>query len=211
MSTAEDVISGKDVLPVPAQAPQIMFRVSDVRQYVYCPRIIYYNYVIPVPRHKTVKMESGQASHQDFAEMEKRRTLAKYGLDSGRREFSVYLESPRLGLSGILDMLISTDQGIYPVEFKNTSGGMGLHHKYQLAAYAMLVECLRRRPVRQGFVYVLPVKRAFTVVVDDAVRQHTKRILSSMRNLVQRGLIPPRTRSGGRCRDCEFRNYCGDA
>lgn len=186
-------------------------RVSDLRQYVYCPRIIYFNYVIPVPRHKTVKMEVGRDLHADFAELEKRRTLAKYHLDTGRREFGLALECPKLNLTGILDMLITTDTGLFPVEFKNTTGDMGLHHKYQLAAYAMLVESKWKRPVREGFVYALPGKRVFRVGMDDGVRVHVKRIIGAISNLVRKGIMPPRTRVGGRCRDCEFRNYCGDA
>lgn len=188
-----------------------LFRVSDVRQYVYCPRIIYFNYVIPVPRHKTIKMEAGQASHEDFADLEKRRTLAKYHLEGGSREFSVRLECRALNLAGILDMLIVSDAGLFPVEFKNTSGGMGLHHKYQLAAYAMLVESQRKRPVREGFIYALQGKRVFRVAIDAGVRVHVKRIVGAIVNLVDRAIVPPRTRAGGRCHDCEFANYCRDA
>lgn len=187
------------------------FRVSDVRQYVYCPRVVYFNYVIPVPRHRTVKMEAGQMTHADFAEMEKRRTLARYHLDEGTREFGLRLECAKLNLSGVLDMLVSTSSGLYPVEFKDTPGGMGLHHKYQLAAYAMLVESVRRRPVKEGFVYVVPGKRVFKVRMDANVRLHVRRIVGAMLNMVARGLIPSRTRAGGRCRDCEFKNYCRDA
>jgi CRISPR-associated exonuclease Cas4 len=187
------------------------FRVSDIRQCVYCPRIIYFNYVVPVPRHKTVKMDTGRSLHADFVELEKRRTLAKYHLDSGKREFNVVLECPKLNLTGLLDMLIITDVSLFPVEFKNTTGDMGLHHKYQLAAYAMLVESKWKRPVREGFVYALPGKRVFRVGMDEGVRVHVRRIIGAISNLVERGIMPPRTRAGGRCHDCEFRNYCGDA
>lgn len=196
---------------VPGTKETLQFRVSDVRQHIYCPRITYLNYVIPVPRRKTVKMEAGKESHADFSEIEKRRTLAKYRLGEGQREFWLRLESLRLGLGGVLDMLITTRLGTYPVEFKNTSGDMGLHHKYQLAAYAMLVEEVLQKPVREGFIYLIPGKRVFTVRVDANVRLHVRRVVGAMRNIVRRGLLPARTRSGGRCHDCEFRNYCRDA
>ena len=107
---------------------------------------------------------------------------------------------PKVRPRRVLDMLITTRLGTYPVEFKNTSGDMGLHHKYQAAAYAMLVEEVLQKPVREGFIYLIPGKRVFTVRVDANVRLHVRRVVGAMRNIVRRGLLPARTRSGGRCR-----------
>lgn len=188
-----------------------LLRVSDVRQYVYCPRIIYFNYVIPVPRSKTVKMEEGLKSHEEFSELESRRTLARYGLDEGTREFKVYLESKRLGLAGRLDLLITTGSAVYPVEFKFTSGHPGLHHKYQLVAYGMMAEESRGKPCRTGFIYVIPTKKVFRLSIDESARLYTRKIVTAMFRIVRTGALPRRTRWGGRCRDCEFRNYCRDA
>lgn len=186
-------------------------RVSDIRQYVYCPRIVYFNYVIPVPRVTTVKMEEGLKSHAEFSELESRRTLAKYGLEDGTREFRVQLESRRLGIAGRLDLLITTASNVYPVEFKDTRGDPGLHHKYQLVAYAMMTEEARGKPAKAGFIYVIPKKKIFKVTVDETARVFTRKIISAMVNIIRTGIMPQRTRWGGRCRDCEFRNYCRDA
>lgn len=187
---------------------KIQFRVSDIRQYVYCPRVIYFNYVLPVPRRRTVKMEAGRDAHIDFSEMEKRRTLAKYKLTEGERRFRVPLNSSSLGLTGVLDMLVVSPVGSFPVEFKNTSGGMGLHHKYQLVAYAMMAEASMAQPVRMGFVYVIPTKKVFSVQIHQGARVHVLRVLGAMRNMVSSQKMPPVVRSMSRCRDCEFKNYC---
>jgi len=190
---------------------KIQFRASDIRQYIYCPRVIYFNYVLPVPRRRTVKMEAGREAHADFADLEKRRTLTKYRLTEGEREFRIPLTCPSLGLAGVLDMLIVSPAGHFPVEFKNTSGGMGLHHKYQLVAYAMMVEKCLGVPVRTGFIYVIPTKKVFPVAIDAGARTHVLRVLGAMSNMVNAQKMPPATRSASRCRDCEFKNYCGGA
>ncbi|MBK7917055.1 MAG: hypothetical protein IPJ94_12485 [Chloroflexi bacterium] len=39
------------------------FRVIDLKQYVYCPRILYYQTVLPDVRPITYKMEAGIQSH----------------------------------------------------------------------------------------------------------------------------------------------------
>ncbi|HHY35800.1 MAG TPA: CRISPR-associated protein Cas4 [Firmicutes bacterium] len=198
-------------VPPPLHGLSEPLRVSDIRQYVYCPRIVYFNYVIPVPRVTTVKMEEGLRSHTEFSELESRRTLAKYGLEEGTREFRVQLQSHRLGIAGRLDLLITTASNVYPVEFKDTHGNPGLHHKYQLVAYALMAEEARGKPAKAGFIYVIPGKKIFKITIDESARMFTQKIISAMVNIIRTGTMPQRTRWGGRCRGCEFRNYCRDA
>lgn len=40
----------------------MMLRVSDLKQFIYCPRIVYYNYVMPVEKKTTYKMEHGKVA-----------------------------------------------------------------------------------------------------------------------------------------------------
>lgn len=134
-----------------ASQAQPMLTVSDVKQYPYCPRIVYYSYLLPLrARPTTYKMEEGQRVHARTVELEERRSLRAYGLKDGVRHFDVKLESEKLGLRGNLDMVVETPSEVIPVDFKNSSG-IGLNHKYQLAAYALLVEEAWNRSVRRGF------------------------------------------------------------
>lgn len=190
--------------------PAEMLNASDIRQYMYCPRIIYFNYVVVVPRHTTLKMEKGKTAQEDFSRLEKRRTLAKWGLEDGQREFHVPVKSEKMGLYGVLDMVITSDSGLYPVEYKNTLGRVGIHHKYQLIAYAMMLEEERRRPVREGFIYLIPQNRLEKFLVDEGARFYTKKLCTQMRNLIDTQTFPEATRKRERCKDCEFRNYCRD-
>jgi len=194
----------------PPPVARIPLRVSDIKQYVYCPRIIYLQYVLPVPRRTSFKMESGREEHLELDRLEKRRLLVEYGLDKGERQFHVRLASERLGLEGILDLLLVTPKGYFPVEYKFTSRGPAINHKYQLVAYAMLAEEAFVQPVRTGFLYLVPGKMIQPVEITASARAHTLKLIAAIRHLVQAGTMPDRTRTPGRCRDCEFRNYCAD-
>ncbi|PKM82815.1 MAG: CRISPR-associated protein Cas4 [Firmicutes bacterium HGW-Firmicutes-13] len=186
-------------------------RVSDIKQYIYCPRILYFYYVLPVPRRVTRKMEYGKLEHIEIRGLEKRRKLKSYGLSGGARNFHVPLKSGRLSLHGILDMLIISDSGDYfPVEFKHSISKQGLHQKYQLAAYAMLLQEQLRKPVRYGFIYLIPINTAVPVEITQSMREHVKKVLSAIRNVIKAEKIPEYVRSKGRCSDCEFKNYCAD-
>lgn len=185
-------------------------RVADVKQYLYCPRVIYYTYVLPVERKVTYKMAHGREEHFRIDRLERRRTLARYRLEEGERRFHVPLRSERLGLSGVLDLLIESPAGRFPVEYKVTSGGPALNHKYQLVAYALLVEDCLGGVVRSGFLYLAPRRELVEVPVTDNARLHTRRLLGAIRRLVREGRLPAVRHRFARCRDCEFLNYCGD-
>src|SRR5579885_3401204 len=104
------------------EANLIPLRVNDLKQYEYCPRIVFYNTVMPVDRKVTVKMERGEEEELRLDALEKRRNLRRYQLGSGQRHFHVWLDSPLLGLSGKLDLLIESPKGYFPVDFKYTRG-----------------------------------------------------------------------------------------
>ena len=134
-------------------------RVSDIKQYFYCPRVVYHTYYTPVSRPTTHPMQIGAVQHEVLSVLERRRTLSRYGLDAGSRQFHIALHAESLGLSGVLDLLIETEDGAFPVEFKSTTQRLNLNAKYQLTAYALMVEECLGQSVSQGFIYRIPTQR----------------------------------------------------
>src|SRR5437588_10410045 len=104
-----------------------MLRVTDIKQFLYCPRISYWNYVVPIERRLPPKVEYGAADHALLARLEERRKLRAYGLRQGSRRFHVRLTSEILGLTGVLDALLETEEERIPVEYKDTLGGVRLN------------------------------------------------------------------------------------
>ena len=76
------------------------------------------------------------------------------------------LRSARLGLRGRLDLAIAVPDRAAPgaeaivVEYKDSEKPAGPHFKLQLAAYALLLEEAWGLPVRRGFIYGIPLRRA---------------------------------------------------
>lgn len=184
--------------------------VSDIKQFLYCPRIVYFRTVLPVEHATTFKMEYGKQIHDLLDRLEKRRTLARYRLKEGTREFHVHVFSRRLALSGVVDMIFRTPDGIIPVEFKASTREPGINHKYQLVAYAMLLEDVFQAQIRSGFIYLVPTEKIHLVPITANSRLHVKRILGTIRNMIRQQRMPEPTRSHHRCRECEFANFCRD-
>jgi CRISPR-associated exonuclease Cas4 len=189
---------------------QFDLTVTDLKQWVYCPRIPYYHHVMPVEFARTYKMERGRDIEAAVQAMEKRRGFRRYGLERGERRFGVWLHSAALGLSGKLDLLITTEEACYPVDFKDTEGGVRYNHRIQLAAYALLVEENFVRPVPTAFVYLVPSRQLVTVPVGRKEREQVLSAIVEMRRVIEEEDMPGPTLVRARCIACEFRNYCAD-
>ena len=192
------------------RAQQFELTVTDLKQWAYCPRIPYYHHVMPVEFARTYKMERGRDVEAAVEAMEKRRGFRRYGLERGERRFGVWLHSATLGLSGKLDLLIITEDACYPVDFKDTEGGVRYNHRVQLAAYALLVEENLARPVPLAFVYLVPSRQLVTVPVGVKEREAVTRAVVEMRQVIAQEKMPGPTPVRARCTACEFRNYCAD-
>lgn len=188
------------------------FRVTDLKQYIYCPRILYYHIVLPQVRPVTYKMEAGIAAHQQAEKREKRRSLRTYGLDNGRRYFNVPLYSPSLSLSGEVDMVIETEAELIPIDYKHTQK-IGPHFRLQLAAYGRLLAAADPKSelvVRRGFLYLIPTRKAVEVRFTSKVEQQLDDALATMQQIACRQRMPGPVSNRRRCVDCEFRRFCND-
>ncbi|MBY0552136.1 MAG: CRISPR-associated protein Cas4 [Candidatus Obscuribacterales bacterium] len=192
------------------KTPDLMLTVSDLKQFVYCPRIPYFCYVMPVPTKQTFHMATGEDAHRRLSKLERRRTTHKYSLREGAKLYKQAFRSERLGLSGLLDLLIETNSGFYPVEYKNSIGEPQLHHRYQLTAYALLVEESNDAVVRSGYLCMLRSDDVFPLEITESKKLYVKNLLDRMRRMIETQTLPAPTPHRGRCDNCEFRLYCAD-
>lgn len=184
--------------------------VGDLKQFVYCPRVVYYHYIMPVKAKPTYSMEYGMRAEMEMDALEKRRTLSRYGLDKGVRKFNHWVRAKRLGLSGKLDLLIDSPDGLYPVDFKFTLGRDYKNHHCQICGYALILEELHGRRIENGFLFLIPRQTILKVPISDHLRADTIDMLDRIRQMVENELIPEATDNRAKCTDCEYRNYCGD-
>ncbi len=188
----------------------IPLRVSDLKQFVYCPRVVCYQYLMPVGKKTTFKMDYGKIEEARIDKLETRRKLKRYGITEGKRLFHLAINSDKLSLSGKLDMLIETKDEYIPVDFKHTKGKPHKNHIYQLCGYALILEDIYHKKVSHGFVYLIPLEDAVIFEMNDSMKEETKKMLSDIRQMLIQKEMPAAADNRGKCYDCEYRNYCGD-
>ena len=190
----------------------MIFTVADLKQNTYCPRVVFYTYCLPLVRPTTYKMEAGITAHERGERLERRRTLAAYGLEEGKRHFEVAVSSQELGLQGRVDMVIEIGEGAewIPVDYKQTIRKTGRHIRRQLGAYGMMLEETFGGTVRRGFVYSLVTRKAEEVALTQRLRGEVREEVVGMREMVEREAMPDPPRSRRPCVNCEFRRFCND-
>ncbi len=198
-------------------SPSLILTVGDIKQFFYCPRIVYFRYLMPSFRPTTYKMEEGKLRQKEEERLEKRRTTARFGL--GPKEevratklFNLKLLSESLGLSGLLDMALLMDKEVIPVDFKDgsfsKSHSVALHHKYQLIAYGLLLEESYEKFSVRGFIHSLEDGRTRSITFSEGAKVFLKSKIKKMRRMILEEEFPDETPYKGRCRECEFKPVC---
>jgi CRISPR-associated exonuclease Cas4 len=195
---------------------ELLFEVTDLKQWAYCPRVLYYRYCLPEIRPITDLIRAGITSHRDETGREERRSLRTYGLREGERAFDVGLRSITLGVRGRLDLAIGVPDRATPgaeaivVEYKDSEKPAGPHFKLQLAAYALLLEEAWGLPVRRGFIYSIPLREAEIISITPGLRQKVRQTVTAMRAAIAGERMPDAPANRRPCVSCEFRRFCND-
>ena len=186
---------------------------TDLMNYSYCPRIIYYVHVLKDPQFTTKKEFKGREKEDQFRSNAKRTKVVKE-LPSLPKEFKVSFVSEELGIKTIADSIIinKSKSEAYPLQIKYSFRPKILYEtqKNQLFMEALLIEQQLNYTVPFGFIKFLKS--------NDVIKVSTKRkesvlgVFDKIRNIVKNEEFPPPTKYLKRCVDCCYNNKCwGDA
>jgi len=195
---------------------QWFLEVTDLKQYTYCPRILFYRYCLPDIRPLTFLMEEGIRQHEQEEVREDRRSLRHYGLKEGEREFHTIICSETLGFVGCMDMVIVTpsrasqNAEAIVVEYKYSEQRAGAYFKLQLATYALLIEEAWKLPVTWGYIYSIPLRKAEQVLITPRLKKQVIQTTEAIRQTVACEVMPSPPAKQQRCLSCEFRRFCND-
>jgi CRISPR-associated exonuclease Cas4 len=172
--------------------------VTDVKHYVYCPRIVYFERVLHAKPVFGSQQEEGRERHEEYVRKELRRKDAIYYSPDflGAEKFLfVSLSSSGLGLTGQLDCVIRTAKNEYvPVDYKgmvSNRGKLWMDHKYQLVAYGLLVEENYDTVVKRGFVNYVPERLVLGVEITPAMKAYVRRVVGHIRRIIGEEVLPP--------------------
>lgn len=179
---------------------------EEIRQFVYCKRILFFRHIIQAPMRQTYKMKYGAKKHkrlQKIANKLEEGTAQKY--------YNIYLTDPQLGLVGIIDYFEYDGIEAYPVEIKTGNippKGFDNPHKYQVTSQAILIEKNFDFLVKKGRVFYSKFNKTvdYLITIEDKLK--LMQILKEIREMLSSEKIPESTNNIRKCVDCQCRNYC---
>lgn len=185
---------------------------SDVLEYAFCPRFIYFMNVLRIPQRqeRRFKVQHGRQVHRTRA-LRSADYLRK-GIGCVAKEVEVRIYSESLGLIGVVDEVLTLDDGtMAPLDYKFAEWNGLIHrtYQYQSTLYGMLIEDLYGATVERGFIiYTRSGSAVHEVRISDELRREVCGILQEIRHISQTGNFPPQSQYPRACPDCCYRNIC---
>ncbi|MGR3319523.1 MAG: CRISPR-associated protein Cas4 [Candidatus Anammoxibacter sp.] len=210
-----------------AETQGVYITPSEVMEFLYCPRFIYFMNCLCIPQHEEqrYKVLKGRELHDERKKINKeyiRKKLRCIGKD-----IDVYMSSDKLCLKGVVDEVLFLEDGtLAPLDYKFAEYKDTLFktHKYQSILYAMLIkenyrpESLVRisdnKPidkieVNKGFVCYIRSKNVIKEIkYSEKDFATAKSMILEILNIIQDNYYPKKTRYLSKCIDCCYRNIC---
>jgi CRISPR-associated protein Cas1 len=184
-----------------------------VNEFIYCPRLFFYEWVEGVFRESADTVE-GKAWH---ARVDARSTELPKAEDMADMEIhsrSVTLSSERLRVIAKLDLLEGSDGVVTPVDYKHgrpfeTDDGLELWppDRIQLGVQGLI---LRENGYRceEGVACYAKTKQRVRVVFDDAQLRETEAAITRAWETAAAGMIPPPLEDSPKCGGCSLVGIC---
>jgi CRISPR-associated protein Cas1 len=184
-----------------------------VNEFVYCPRLFFYEWVDGVFRESVDTVE-GKIQHQ---RVDAKATELPKPEDAATDEIhsrSVTLSSDRLRVIAKIDMVEGSEHGVSPVDYKHgrpREGKDGLElwpaDRAQLAVQGLVLreagyECA------EGIAYYAKTKQRVRVPFDAALVQETESIIAEAWGVARAGRIPPPLVDSPKCPGCSLVGIC---
>lgn len=187
--------------------------ISMLRQYCFCPRIVYFYLVRQLTPSEKLWMKQGIDEHNRQSMLNKRRNLSRYHIcsDNWRIKNNIELYNKNLSIHGICDCIIETSDEIIVVEFKSNANlicSTGV--KVQLCAYVMCCEEKYNISINRGFILYGRKGQTYEILIDEKLRAKTIEVVDNIRKIIDTETLPDSTAEARKCCQCEFFNFCAD-
>jgi CRISPR-associated protein Cas1 len=203
------------IIPCPAGAAELpdYLPARMVNEFVYCPRLFFYEWVEGLFRESADTVE-GKIEHQ---RVDGKATALKPAAEAGPDEIharSVTLASETLRVIAKIDLVEAAGAAVTPVDYKHgrpreTADGLEVWpaDRAQLAVQCMVLreagyECAA------GVAYYVKTKQRVRVTFDDAVLEETRRAIAAAWEVARAGVIPPPLVDSPKCPACSLVGIC---
>jgi len=183
---------------------------SHIIEYLYCPRYIYFQYVLGIPQHEEnyFKAMKGRDIHEK--KLHSNISYLRKRINVIERKNNVYLAS--YNLRGIVDEVLFLKEGTAaPLDYKYAVYKEKIFSTYriQLHCYAFLIENNYNVKVKKGFlVYIRSKNKLVEVPITQKDSEKIPGLIDDIITIIEGNEFPRATKVKSKCLTCTFRNLC---
>lgn len=181
-----------------------------IRQYLFCPRVVYFLEVLSIPKEVPIWVKEGEVHHKNQETLFKRRTMIRFSLENAEFKQNVNLYHEHLDFHGLCDALIITNDSVFPVEIKLHGDKPTKSQKMQLIAYGILAEKIYNKKFNMGFICFDKKAKTIPIELTTNIRNDFFNLVDEIIDLIKDGKLPNSNAEDEKCTQCEFLNYCND-
>lgn len=187
--------------------------VTWIKQYHFCPRIIYFLGVLGATERTTESMLEGKTEHLGEERLElRRKTLGGDRKTRVTQRWTrLHVASQRLGLVGMIDEIAEIDGELAIIEVKHSEPPRRppKHHLYQAVAYAMLAEEALMKPIRRIALRYLPSGKTHEIEITETMKKHVKWTVRQINRIINEEKMPkPPSKPKKQCHGCGWHWIC---
>ena len=181
-----------------------------VNEYVYCPRLAYIEWV-QGDFAENYEVAEGRFRHRRVNE-EEGNLPDEIGTDQIVHARSVMLSSPTDHLIARIDLVEGNNASVIPVDYKRGSvpdipDRAWDADKVQLCAQGLVLQA-NGYTCDTGMVYYVESKTKVPVTFDCDLVSKTRKVVSSLKSMAEKGVIPPPLEDSPRCVRCSLAGIC---
>jgi CRISPR-associated exonuclease Cas4 len=185
---------------------------SDIKDFLYCPYIMYLKKVRGIEEPVTELMRYGKDLYNKYLDRSSRqKTLL--GLRRIKHDevwYRVELYSQRYRVYGVADAVyrVGRRYSVLEIKYGECRGKVPRDHFYQGVSYAVMYEESYRKKVSSVTLYYINSDALFDKRVIRMHREYWETVVQSIWDIVNGKSIPRPSYSLGKCSVCFFKNYC---
>lgn len=185
---------------------------SEVLEYMFCPRFVYYMNVLKVDQHEHERnlVNKGRMMHELKLVQNKDYLRKKVGAID--KQCDVYLSSQKLKLVGRVDeVLFLSDNTAAPLDYKYAFWEERVYKtlKVQQTLYALLIEEHFEIPVNKAFlVYIRSKNHIHELPITQDAKNKARKVLDDIFDIINLSVYPKASSTKRKCEDCTYRNIC---
>ena len=184
---------------------------TDLMNYCYCPRIIYFVHVMKIPQATTRKEYKGREKDLEFMAKSKRTKVVKDAPPLPKL-FQVHMQSDELEMKTIADsiMINEAKKEAYPIQAKYAFAPREIYktQKLQLAMEAMLIEDKFKHKVPFGYIKFMRSNELIKVSINTELKDDVIQCFQNIKEITRTERMPKGTEYKKRCADCCYKNIC---